>query len=273
MTDLLGLPLSSLLLFLIAGILIGYLFWYPDRALQRTKMEELESRYWKARGAARQRKSRYRQLHRISQAQQADLDDLRNEYETLWVKHVDADNSLAKTRRELASLRSEKQPLDDALVAEQHRSETVVGQLREVLESKTELEQRERQHSAEILQLKQLVVTLQQSSEQSQAELDFQVEVVREHRDTIDHLRQNPTAATEPVHGELATSPEIELRNKLQDTVDKLNRTQQDLAARCADLDFLRDERDDLDHQFKLAQQQSHYFETELARVGEIIRE
>ncbi|MDG2219979.1 MAG: hypothetical protein P8L85_01275 [Rubripirellula sp.] len=272
MTDFLTLPLLSLLLFLIAGILIGYLFWYPDRADQRTKMDELESRYWKARSAARQRKSRYRDLHRTSQAQQVDINHLRLEYETLWVKHVDADNRLAETKRELVTLRNERQPLEDALVAEQKRSENVVLQLQELIKSNAELEQREQQQATEISHLKHLVVTLQQSSEQSQAELDFQVEVVQEHRDTIDRLRQDSVVTTKTAHDKLATNPQIELQTKLRDTVDKLNRTQQDLAARCADLDFLRDERDSLSDQVKQAQQQSNHFKTELARVDDVIR-
>ncbi|MGB0596418.1 MAG: hypothetical protein ACPGLY_06995 [Rubripirellula sp.] len=273
MTDFLALPLFSLLLFLIAGILIGYLFWYPDRAGQRTKLEELESRYWKARTAARQRKSRYRDLHRVSQAQQLDINHLRLECESLWVKHVDADNRLAETNRELAMLRNDKQPLDDALVAEQKRSENVVRQLQELLKSNAELEQREQRQATEIAQLKHLILELQQSSEQSQAELDLQVEFVRENRETIDRLQQNSTVRLEADPNKQAADPHLELQNKLRDTVDKLNRTQRDLAARCADLDYLRDERDSLNDQVKQAQQQSKLFETELARVGNVVRE
>ncbi|MDF1841073.1 MAG: hypothetical protein P1U77_06525 [Rubripirellula sp.] len=273
MTDFLALPLFSLLLFLIAGILIGYLFWYPDRAGQRTKLAELESRYWKARTAARQRKSRYRDLHRLSQAQQVDINHLRLEYESLWVKHVDADNRLAKTKRELAMLRNEKQPLDDALVAEQKRSENVVRQLQELLKSNAELEKREQRQATEISQLKHLILAFQKSSEQSQTELDLQVEVVREHRETIDRLQQNSTVRLEADPNKQDADRQLELQNKLHDTVDKLNRTQRDLAARCADLDYLRDERDSLNDQVKQAQQQSKIFETELARVGNVIRE
>jgi chromosome segregation ATPase len=273
MTDFLALPLLSLLLFLIAGILIGYLFWYPDRAGQRTKLAELESRYWKARTAARQRKSRYRDLHRLSQAQQVDINHLRLEYESLWVKHVDADNRLAKTKRELAMLRNEKQPLDDALVAEQKRSENVVRQLQELLKSNAELEKREQRQATEISQLKHLILAFQKSSEQSQTELDLQVEVVREHRETIDRLQQNSTVRLEADPNKQDADRQLELQNKLHDTVDKLNRTQRDLAARCADLDYLRDERDSLNDQVKQAQQQSKIFETELARVGNVIRE
>lgn len=273
MTDFLALPLLSLLLFLIAGILIGYLFWYPDRAGQRTKLAELESRYWKARTAARQRKSRYRDLHRLSQAQQVDINHLRLEYESLWVKHVDADNRLAKTKRELAMLRNEKQPLDDALVAEQKRSENVVRQLQELLKSNAELEKREQRQATEISQLKHLILAFQKSSEQSQTELDLQVEVVREHREKIDRLQQNSTVRLEADPNKQDADRQLELQNKLHDTVDKLNRTQRDLAARCADLDYLRDERDSLNDQVKQAQQQSKIFETELARVGNVIRE
>lgn len=273
MTDFLAFPLFSLLLFLIAGILIGYLIWHPDRAGQRTKLEEFESRYWKARTVARQRKSRYRDLHRVSQAQQVDINHLRLEYESLWVKHVDADDRLAKTKRELARLRSEKQPLEDAFVAEQKRSENVVRQLQELLKSNAELEQREQRQATEILQLRNLILARQQSSKQSQAELDLPVEFVRENREAIDQLQQKSTVRLDVDPDKQAADQQLELQNKLRDTVDKLNRTQRDLAARCADLDFLRDERDSLNDQVKQAQQQSKLFETELARVGNVIRE
>ena len=202
-----------------------------------------------------------------------DINHLRIEYESLWVKHVDADNRLAKTKRELAVLRNEKQPLDDALVAEQKRSENVVRQLQELLKSNAELEQREQRQATEISQLKHLILARQQSSEQSQADLDLQVEVVREHRETIDRLQQDSTVRLEADPNKQAADPQLELQNKLRDTVDKLNRTQRDLAARCADLDYLRDERDSLNDQVKQAQQQSKLFETELARVGNVIRE
>lgn len=53
---------TSLILFLLAGILIGHLLWYRDPAADKEKADHLETRYLQARTAAKQRKSQQHSL-------------------------------------------------------------------------------------------------------------------------------------------------------------------------------------------------------------------
>ncbi len=265
MIDLFGLPLSSIVLFVLAGVLIGHLLWYQDRAIQREKLEGLENRYFKARGAARQRKSRYLQLQRLTQAQRSDVDQLQKEHDELLAAHTESENQLAEKNRELARLGSENKKNAESLAAETRRSESMVQQLREVLETNHQLEQKDQLQASEIVALKQEVDRFRQQLEQSQAELDVQVQVVREHQDTIAQLREESATALE----QLRSASQSEL-NQMSET---LTRTQQDLVARCADLDQVRSERDDLNARLEHALQQARYFDAQRTRIEEIVRE
>ena len=70
MSTLLELPFISSIFFILAGILIGHLLWFHDRSADSQKMTGLESRYFKARGSARQRKREFVKLQKNAAGQE-----------------------------------------------------------------------------------------------------------------------------------------------------------------------------------------------------------
>ena len=62
--QLLGMPISSAVLFLLAGMLLGHLLWYRDRGKNSGNDPELETRYLKIRGSLKQRKTQIKELQK-----------------------------------------------------------------------------------------------------------------------------------------------------------------------------------------------------------------
>lgn len=73
MMDLVGLPLTSTILFILAGILIGHALWCHDRSGDKARVDQPERRYIQARSVARQRR---RILGEVVQARDRQLSEL-----------------------------------------------------------------------------------------------------------------------------------------------------------------------------------------------------
>lgn len=265
MIDLFGLPLTSILLFVLAGVLVGHLLWYPDRARQKETVDGLENRYWRARTTARARKSRYRELERISESQTSEIDRLKAEYDGLLSEHRDAEHHLATSRRELATLRKASQQSDELLAAETRRSESLVQQLQEVLEASTESEQEQQRQLLSITDLKQEVESLQQQLSRTQSECEVHTESVTHQQQLIEQLEAGKESVTEQVRSEF--------QSQLDEKSEALERTERDLVDRCADLDRIRGERDTLAEQVEQAKTNATHLESELRRLEEINRQ
>ena len=158
--DLIGLPLTSIILFVLAGILIGHSFWYRDRSGDVEKINWLEKRYLQARNVSRQRKLELRELHKSRDQQQFELGSLRQRYEANLVQFKSLERSAQSAAQELNEMRLEQRETGQQLVDEQRRSERLVSQLQEVLQSKANLE-------SELKRREQTVSQLSESLEQT----------------------------------------------------------------------------------------------------------
>jgi chromosome segregation ATPase len=199
MFDLLDLALPSTGWFILVGVFIGFFFWYRDSASESHILKVLERRYVRARYLARQRKKKFLDLQADHQATQANLKHTRDRQEALSKRSCMLERSLHKSTAELEQIQLEKQSSDDLLVAEQQRSESLVTQLEEVMQTETALQQE--------LEDKQQTIEQQQQSSQS---IESEYEQVR------DDLRAQIDAAT---HSLTEQDKQIE---QLQIQVDEL---------------------------------------------------
>ena len=298
MIDLFGIPLSSILLFTLAGILIGHLLWYHDRSGETEKINGLENRYFKARGSARQRKQEFLKLQKSSDSNQTDLEHLREEHQAALKRQGELERSLT----ELKQLRLAKRETDDALAAEQKRSASVVTQLQEVLQVKAAVEQDLATQSEIVAELQATRQEMESEIQQLRDGLSSQAESAQNVLKTIDDLQTEKQAQSqeliqlrqanqqfEDTVGQLtisldakaAEADESDARNQqsiselrsevesLRATADQsaetLKQTQQDLVARCEDLDVIRAEHDDLKVQYHEASQRADNLNAELS--------
>jgi chromosome segregation ATPase len=225
MIDLFGVSLSSTVLFVLAGILIGHLLWYRDSSAEAEKMTGLENRYFKARGSVRQRKREFTKLQKDSDIQHTDLEQIRQQQAALLKQKSDIEQEHRDARAEVQRLAGEKQELDALLTAEQARSESVVAQLQEVLQARSSSE-----HELE---------TRSDSFEQLQAS----------HQQTIVTLETEVD----------------QLRASASQQAETLSQTQQDLVGRCQDLDTIRSEQDAASDQLAHASTRIQDLESQLA--------
>ncbi|MBB3206598.1 chromosome segregation ATPase [Rhodopirellula rubra] len=83
MSTWIGIPFLSAFLFVMGGILVGHLLWYRDRSRDMQAIKEAESKYNKAKAAARDRKHQFIELSRNSQSFEQQCEDYRNEIDSL----------------------------------------------------------------------------------------------------------------------------------------------------------------------------------------------
>jgi chromosome segregation ATPase len=212
MMDLLGLPFTSIVLFILAGIVLGHALWYQDRSSDIEKINWLEKRYFQARTIAQRRKLELRTLFIAKDQQQRELGTLRQRYEANRVQFNALERSSRADSQELHELRQAQQELTQQLSSELRRSDMLVNQLQEVLKGRAGLESQLRQQTEAIARL------------------------------TDSHPVDAPdwNSAVETLKRELAQS-----RVALQ-------HASEDLQARSADLDLLRAQRDSVSHQLEL---------------------
>ena len=84
--QLLGMPLSSAALFLLAGTLLGHLLWYRDRGKSSPTDPDLETRYLKVRSSLKQRKTQVKELQKQNASLDEDITILRQAHSTLRSK-------------------------------------------------------------------------------------------------------------------------------------------------------------------------------------------
>jgi len=183
MTTMIGLPLLSISLFVLAGILIGHLLWYHDRKHDLRRISQLEDRYQRVRSTAVQRKQEFVRLQAELKTHQDTIGQARTETEMALEQLQEAESRGHAVKLQLRQFDQERQTLLEQQQAESRRSESLALQLQEAIQAKAELETRlsefqqantsaeeaAESYRARIEQLQQLQ---QHSTEQNEQELE-----------------------------------------------------------------------------------------------------
>ena len=141
MIHLFGLPLSSGVLFILAGVLIGHLLWYHDRSAARRTVDSLEDRYSKAKGAARKRRYEVADLQKENDARRDDFQQLQTAFDGVESERNQLVEQTRTMQSELLTLRKQSQDHSDRFEDERRRAETLVGELQEALKQKAATDQ------------------------------------------------------------------------------------------------------------------------------------
>ena len=153
MMDLIGLPLTSTILFILAGLLIGHALWHRDRSADVEKIHWLEKRYLQARRVARLRRQEQRHLRKQRDDQQYEVGTIRQRLESNMVQMKALERKGEAATEELESVRGQLQEATEQIRQEQRRNDMLVTQLQEVLKSQSSLEQQAKQQQERWLQL------------------------------------------------------------------------------------------------------------------------
>jgi chromosome segregation ATPase len=258
MISLFGLPLSSSVLFILAGVLIGHLLWYHDRSAAKETVDGLEDRYSKAKGSARARRRDALQLQKEVESRQSDLDKIQLAYDAVVAEKISLDQQTQSMHSDLVRLSQEQHSLSDELADERRRNETIVRELQQALQLKAKtdseyerLAQNSQSAQSEINERNQIIDSLR-------SDLDHLTKTSAQLQSELDQARSNALAMSqdnEQLRQNLAnTSVEVEhrvsdLQKQLNEAIQQreslvaqLNETQGDLVARCEDLDDLHSE-------------------------------
>ncbi len=248
--QLLGMPLSSAALFLLAGTLLGHLLWYRDRGKSSPTDPDLETRYLKVRSSLKQRKTQVKELQKQNASLDEDLTTLRQAHSTLRSKNKRLEQISQSSQDEINQFRKSLNEAEIQIGNEEKRNQTIIDQLQEMIEKNAALAAENQSHQESFEQLDQLYRQSVSEFETSQRELD-----------TLRTLAQDRQTDLEQQQGQITELEErIEMKGQACVAANtSLHKTQQDLVARCKDIDALRAERDQLeqksqDHEQTLTQ-------------------
>lgn len=153
MMDLIGLPLTSMILFILAGLLIGHALWYRDRSADFEKIDWLERRYRQARKVARLRRQEQHHLRKMRDDQLYEAGTSRQRYEANLLELKSLERARDSVTEELERLRAQHHEVSEQVGREQRRNDMLVDQLQEVLKTNASLEQQQHQQSERFRQL------------------------------------------------------------------------------------------------------------------------
>ena len=259
--QLLGMPLSSAALFLLAGTLLGHLLWYRDRGKNSTNDPELETRYLKIRSSLKKRKSQLKELQKHNDSIDEDLTNLRQAHSTLRAKNKRLEQISLSSQEEINQFRHSLNEAEIQLGNEEKRNQTVIVQLQELIEKNATLTTGNQAHQKSYEKLDQQYRQCVSNLETAQDELD--TALAKAHIQQTDQEQQHHTIKDLEHRLEVNTQA-------LEQANESLLQTQQDLVARCKDLDAIRTERDRLDQQSQTHAQTLSKLETDLSLSKQI---
>ena len=254
--NLFGVPVPSVALFLLAGLLLGHLLWYRDRGGRSAENVDLENRYVKARGSVKQRRNQIKELKKQNETLTEELANLEQNHLTLRSKNKRLEQVSEHSQEELNQFRRSLNESEVQLASEEKRSVTVIGQLQELLATNAELEAENKSHQDGIEQLDQQYRQCVTELESAQCERDTLQSRLRDHKSELDHKQRS--------------LDDLECRGStqeqsLEESNNSLQQTQQDLVARCRDLDVMRSERDTLDQALQQSKQSLAHLKSEMS--------
>ena len=254
--NLFGVPVPSVALFLLAGLLLGHLLWYRDRGGRSAENVDLENRYVKARGSVKQRRNQIKELKKQNETLTEELANLEQNHLTLRSKNKRLEQVSEHSQEELNQFRRSLNESEVQLASEEKRSVTVIGQLQELLATNAELEAENKSHQDGIEQLDQQYRQCVTELESAQCERDTLQSRLRDHESELDHKQRS--------------LDDLECRGStqeqsLEESNNSLQQTQQDLVARCRDLDVMRSERDTLDQALQQSKQSLAHLKSEMS--------
>jgi len=259
--QLLGMPISSAVLFLLAGMLLGHLLWYRDRGKNSGNDPELETRYLKIRGSLKQRKTQIKELQKQNDSITEDLTNLRQAHSTLRSKNKRLEQVSQSSQDEINQFRHSLNEAEIQLADEEKRNQTVIDQLQELIEKNGALTSESESRQDDFGQLDQQYRHCVSELEAAHSE--------------IDNFRLQARTQQTDVDKQQNTIQELEQRietqqQALNEANNALQQTQQDLVARCNDLDTLRKERDELEQQSQVHTKMLKQFEADLVLSKQI---
>ncbi len=238
--QLLGMPLSSAALFLLAGTLLGHLLWYRDHGKAAVSNPDLETRYLKIRSSLKQRKNQVKELQKQNASIDEDLAILRQAHSTLRSKHKRLEQISQSSQDEINQFRHSLNEAEIQLGNEEKRSQTVIEQLQEMIENNATLTIESQSHQESFERLDQQYRQRISELETAQCELDTFRTQARAQQTELEQKQGSIRKLEEHI---------VTKEQSFLETREALQETQRDLVARCEDIDALRTERDHLRQQ------------------------
>lgn len=166
MIDFLDIPLPSTGWFILAGILLGFVFWYRDNTNESPLLKAVGQRYKRARKLARQRKNELLDLQSDHEVAQAHLKNSNNRRQVLSQKSFQLERLLQRTQNRLEHSEREKKNAEAQLSAERQRTADLNIRLQESQQESSALQQ-------EIDQRQQTIERLEQARQQTESEFEY----------------------------------------------------------------------------------------------------
>lgn len=253
---LLNIPIISVVLLLLAGILIGHLIWYRDRSDDEAALVDMRAENSELQAALHEHKQAYVEL-------QADMEDRRKGWEQLKATNLQLEQAqqtsqydLTEVNSELARLQQLKDQafhdLDQERQQRRAMQEALAQAEQNTLRANSLTEQLQSQISSFETQRAAVDQRMNRDAEWAALESDLQSQIaaVSEERDAVarerDSLLHRLETAQEDDHVIASLNEQHEtLRQQVADSHESLTNLESQLRQRDEDLASLRSERDE----------------------------
>ena len=247
MVPFLNIPILSVVLMLLAGILIGHLIWYRDRSDDEAALVGLRAENNDLLGALHDHKQAYVELESELEAQRQERDRLKAVNKQLEQSHHEIDHQRAQISSEVARLQQLKDQAFHDLDQERQQRRSLQGALTQSEENLNEL---------------------RAASEQMQA----QIALFHDERDELDQAAQAKLKQQDSTLEQLQLERDS-ARQELADHQDTLRRVQTELASREEDLRSLRKARDEANFQLDDERASREQLQQKVSQIDQLVRQ
>lgn len=274
----LNIPIISVVLLLLAGILIGHLIWYRDRSDDEAMVFGLRAENNELQTALHEHKQAYVALEEDLEDSRKEWDQLKSVNKQLELAHQATDQDLGELNSEIGRLqqlkdqafhdldqeRQQRRAMQDALQQAEQNSNRV-NELTEQLQAQVEAFQAKRGQTDETLTAKLA------EQEEREARLRTQLESLVRDRDEL----RDQLAAREVTLSELKQSvaERKHVLLELAEQQETASRLQAELRAREEDLSSLRQDRDEYHRQLDDERRSREKLEGQVTQVNHLVRQ
>ena len=273
---LLNIPIISVVLLLLAGILIGHLIWYRDRSDDEAMLVDLRGQNSELETALHEHKQAYMTL-------EAEVEDQRKGWEQLQAANLELEHArqasqydLTEINNELARLQQLKDQAFHDLDQERQHRRAIQESLTAAEEQKFHANSLAEQLRAELAACEQQRDLLQQQAEARPDSTEF--EGIRSDLEDVARQRDALQREKDALLRRLETSQEDadtihRLREQNNDMTASLSRVHTELHHREDDLKSLREERDDALRQIEEERRNREQLEGRVGHVEHLVRQ
>lgn len=272
----LNIPIISVVLLLLAGILIGHLIWYRDRSDDEATLSALRNENNELQAALHEHKQAYLALEADLEDRRKEWDQLKATNKQLELAHQSTDHDIGELNNEIARLQQLKDQAFHDLDQERQQRRAMQEALSQAEQNSARLNNLAEQLQSQVAEFESERNEIDQLSkaafsdlEQRATNLLTELETTQRERDELQQRVNDQTQSAEAIAARIAERDDA--RRAMAESQDVADRLQSEIAACREDLESLRGERDELAQQVEDERAAREQFEQQIRKVDQVV--